>query len=203
MSGSRPVGLGPGELKRKALHLSTFLVPLIYLNQDISRKEASLALAVALLGLVVVEVVRLRSRVFGALFRQFWGDQLRRHERHQMLGGTYLVLGFLFSVLAFKPLVAVAACEFLVLGDTAAALVGKAIGRIPLFDKTLEGSLACFLVCSAVVWALSVTHPGQLPLQVGLAGALVATLFEALPLPVDDNLKIPLSAGLVMHFLLP
>ncbi len=203
MSGSRPVGLGPGEVKRKALHLATFLVPLIYLNHNITRKQASLALALGLLMLVVVEVVRLRSRVLGALFRQFWGDQLRQHENNQMLGGTYLVMGFLFSVLAFKPLVAVAACEFLVLGDTAAALVGKAVGRVPLFDKTLEGSLACFSVCLVVVWALGVTHPGQLPLHVGIAGALVATLFEALPLPVDDNLKIPLSAGLVMHFLLP
>ena len=99
--------------------------------------------------------------------------------------------------------VAVAACEFLVFGDTAAALVGKSFGRFRVFDKTLEGSLACFVVCGAVGWTLSALHPAQLPLPVALAGAFVATIFEILPVPVDDNLKIPLSAGLVMHFLLP
>ena len=205
MSGNRrtPVGLLPGEMKRKAIHLSTFLIPLIYLDHRVTRKEMTLGLALAMLLLVILEVVRLRARVFRIFFHHLLGDQLRRRERRDMLGGTYLVLGFLLSVLAFPPVVAVAACEFLVLGDTAAALVGKSIGRIRAFDKTLEGSLACFLVCAAVGWALSAMHPAQLPLPVALAGAFVATIFEILPVPVDDNLKIPLSAGLVMHFLLP
>jgi dolichol kinase len=34
-----------------------------------------------------------------------------------------------------------------------------------------------------------------------LAGAFVATLFELLPIPLDDNLRIPLSAGFAMMLL--
>ena len=202
------MGLLPGELKRKAVHVATLVVPLVYLNHPlfflgfhVTKKQASLGLALALLALLVFEVVRLRARVFRDFFHQLLGDALRRRERGELLGATYLVMGFLFTVLAFERPVAVAACEFLVLGDTAAALVGKSIGRTPAFDKTVEGSVACLLVCGAVGWALSASVPG-LPLHVALAGALVATLFELLPVPLDDNLRIPLSAGLVMHFLL-
>lgn len=203
-----PVGLEPGELKRKAVHLSTLVVPLLYLDHPLfffgfhlTRKQASLGLAVVLLLLLVLELVRLRARMFGNFFHQFLGDALRRRERGELLGATYLVLGFLVTILAFERPVAVAACEFLVLGDTAAALVGKSLGRVPAFDKTVEGSVACLVVCGAVGAALSAAVPG-FPLHVALAGALVATLFELLPLPLDDNLRIPLSAGLVMHFLL-
>ncbi len=197
-----PVGLEPGELKRKAIHLSTFVVPLLYLFLDVSRKQASLALALVLLALVVLEVVRLRARMFGQFFHQFFGDALRRRERGELLGATYLVLGFLVTILAFERPVAVVACEFLVVGDTAAALVGKSFGRLRAFDKTLEGSIGCLAACGAVAWALSAVIPA-LPLHVALSGALVATLFELLPVPLDDNLRIPLSAGLLMHFLLP
>jgi acyl phosphate:glycerol-3-phosphate acyltransferase len=203
-----PVGLQPGELKRKAIHVATLVVPLVYLDHPlfffgfhVTRKQASLTLALVLLALLVLEVVRLRARVFRHFFHQLLGDALRRRERSELLGATYLVMGFLFTVLAFERPVAVAACEFLVLGDTAAALVGKSLGRVPAFDKTAEGSVACLLVCGAVGWALSASVPG-FPLHVALAGALVATLFELLPVPLDDNLRIPLSAGLVMHFLL-
>ena len=63
--------------------------------------------------------------------------------------------------------------------------------------KSLEGSLACFLFCILV--ALLVPH---LPLWVGAIGALVATLVEAAPLPINDNFSVPLVSGLVMHILI-
>jgi dolichol kinase len=43
--------------------------------------------------------------------------------------------------------------------------------------------------------------PG-VPTPVGLVGALVATVFELLPIPLDDNFRIPLSAGFAMELLL-
>jgi dolichol kinase len=42
----------------------------------------------------------------------------------------------------------------------------------------------------------------ELPLVVGLVGAIVATVFELLPVPLDDNFRIPLSAGFAMELLL-
>jgi dolichol kinase len=68
-----------------------------------------------------------------------------------------------------------------------------------MFGKTLEGSIACFVVC----YGLTLIIPGpNLPFPVGLVGALVATVFELLPIPLDDNFRIPLSAGFAMELLL-
>jgi dolichol kinase len=66
-----------------------------------------------------------------------------------------------------------------------------------MFGKTLEGSLACF----AVRHGSRRSFP-DLPFPVGLVGALVATVFELLPIPLDDNFRIPLSAGFATELLL-
>jgi dolichol kinase len=89
----------------------------------------------------------------------------------------------------------VAALGALILGDTAAALVGKAWGRVHIFGskKTLEGSIACLAVSLLFAWKVT-----QLPWDVALVGAMAATLFEILPLPLDDNFAVPLSAGFAM-----
>jgi dolichol kinase len=83
-----------------------------------------------------------------------------------------------------------------VLGDTAAALVGKTIGRVRVLGKTLEGSIACFVVSFLFAWGVVGLDP-----SLAACGALTATLFELLPVPLDDNFRIPLSAGYVMKLL--
>jgi dolichol kinase len=121
---------------------------------------------------------------------------VRRHEAKQLLGSTYLLIAAVLTIELFSKEIAVAALGALVLGDTAAALVGKTIGRHRILGKTLEGSHACFLVSFVFAWGVV-----GMPAWLAACGALTATLFELLPIPLDDNFRIPLSAGYVMKLL--
>ena len=86
----------------------------------------------------------------------------------------------------------------MVVGDTVAALVGRRWGRIRLLDKSLEGSLGCFFACLIVGWV----YPGtDVTWPMIVVGAFTATLFEFLPIPMDDNLRMSLSAGFAMSLL--
>ena len=88
------------------------------------------------------------------------------------------------------------------LGDAAAALVGKAIGRIRIGDKTLEGTLGCFFLCFFLSWLVFPALPyftllwGPITiLDAFLLSALVAVL-ELYPIRfgkfvVNDNLYVP------------
>jgi dolichol kinase len=73
--------------------------------------------------------------------------------------------------------------------------VGKWIGKIKIFGKTLEGSMAFFLSSLLIVWS----YP-QLNRFPGSLAALGATLIEVLPIKMDDNLTIPIVAGAIMFF---
>jgi dolichol kinase len=82
-------------------------------------------------------------------------------------------------------------------GDPAAEIVGRSLGRHRILNgKTLEGSLGCF----AVNLATALVCCQLLPLSPGAAalGALTATLAEAVPLPIGDNLMMAPLAGLAM-----
>jgi len=143
---------------------------------------------------IVVESVRLNEPRIGRLTLRMAGALLREHERTGLFGSTYLVLGALLCAHSFVKPVVVAAVLFVILGDAAAALVGRAYGRVQLFGKTLEGSVACLAVCLII----GVLMPG-IPLRAALAGAVTAAVFELLPIPLDDNVRIPLAAGFAMR----
>jgi glycerol-3-phosphate acyltransferase PlsY len=116
------------------------------------------------------------------------------------MGSTYLLIAALLAVEIFPQPVAATAIGFTVVGDSVAALVGKAWGRHRFFGKTFEGSAAGLVACLA--WGWFVVAMGFLSWPVVASGALVASLVEMLPIPLDDNLGVTLFAGYVMKLLL-
>ncbi len=184
------------ELLRKSTHISGLIIPIIYHFMD---KNAMLLIVGVIAGIaIVVELLKWLYPPFSELFFRFFKPVLRSHERKGAItGATYFIVSTLLCVIFFKKHLAIVCIFFMVLGDTAAALVGKKWGRTKLIGKkSLEGSTACFTICAMIslfFWLNPI---------VGLVGAFVATLAELLPLRIDDNLTVPLISGTVMHFML-
>jgi dolichol kinase len=185
------------EMGRKAIHLSFLVIVLAYYFGAPKTVVRDVLLAATVLS-IGVELLRLHEPRVRSFFRQFFGGLTRRHEKRALLGSTYMLIAAVISVEVFSREHCTAALGYLVLGDTAAALVGRKWGRIHLFGsrKTLEGSLAFVVVSFLFAWGLV-----QLPWHVALISAVVAAIFEFLPIPLDDNFAIPLSAGFTMKLL--
>ena len=106
----------------------------------------------------------------------------------------YFAIGILITLLLFPTPVNSAAIAIFALGDSAASFFGGLISRQPLpFNKgkTLEGSLVGFFF--AFLAGSFFISP-----VVALIGAAVAMTIECLPLPVNDNILIPLFTGLAL-----
>ena len=183
------------ELRRKSIHLLGLVVPILYFftSRDLIIVGVgallTLALAAELLKGVVPGVRVIFLRIFSPILRS-------QEQKGGLTGATYFLIGSFLCILLFDKTLAIVCLCFLTLGDLCAALIGKQWGRIKLFSrKSLEGSLACFVVCTAAALLIGL-HP-----VVAIAGALVATLIELLPVGVDDNVTIPLISGLAMHLL--
>ena len=191
------------ELRRKAIHLSLLILPLDVMFEVLpwprGRAQWTLLLLVLACGALALDVLRLQERRVKRFFRDFLGGMLREHEELGLLGSTYLLIAALLAVDLFPRPVAAAALGFTVLGDGFAAIVGKAWGRTPVFRKTLEGAAGGFVACLA--WAAFLALAGYLPWGVVVVGALVASLAELLPIPLDDNLAMTLMAGYAMRLL--
>ena len=162
-------------------------------------------MAVAAFILLLVDFLRLRLTSVKSVFIVLFGSMLRRKELSTLTGASYLMLASLVCLLIFGmgpegrvSGVFIAAMGFLALGDTAAAIVGLSIGRVRIFRKTLEGTLAGLLVCLGVAWLVSILPGLDFPLGIGILGAVSASVVEALPIEVNDNVVIPLLSGMVM-----
>ena len=148
-----------------------------------------------------LDLARFRTPYLNRLFVRWLAPVLKNDEAFKITGATYLLVATFGCFLVFDQTIAVMALLFLALGDPVAGLVG---GRTPgprVFGKSPGGTAAFILVSLAVVAAL--TASGVIHYHWALvAGAVIAALVELAPIPVDDNLTIPLFSGLFMNLLL-
>lgn len=118
----------------------------------------------------------------------------------KVLGTTYFLVGTLVAILFFSKSIAICVLLFCVFGDAASAIVGTKYGTIKLVGKkSLQGSLAFLAICLLVGWGLGDLPGLALPFLLILIGALVATIVELMPIPIDDNLTVPIITGVVME----
>ena len=109
--------------------------------------------------------------------------------RNSILNAAVAFLPAAFAL--FPRDVAVSAVLVMGLADPAASVVGRRFGRKALLGGTAEGSLA-FLVVAAII--LLARHATPAAILAGAASALV----ERRSWPLDDNLAVPLTCGLVL-----
>ncbi len=182
------------EIRRKIVHLVTLSIPIGYASM--AKESVLFILSLLFLGFLSVDLLRRYHLGVASLFQKYFvGTVLREKEKATLMGSTYFLFSTILTILFFPKAIAISSLLILILADTSAALVGKGIGRVRIFGKTLEGSTA-FLICALlIVW----TYP-DLNRFSGSLAAVGATLVEILPTHIDDNLTIPLTAGAIMFF---
>jgi dolichol kinase len=190
------------EVKRKALHLFALVVPL---GMGLLGKTWSLYLLVpAALFALTADVLRVRSAWFARLIHQIFGRMMRAEELPpvggpvSINGATWVLVTATLLVFVFPIRIAVAAFVMFMISDAAAALVGRRIGRHrwPGSARTVEGSLG-FVAAGMLVMA---AFPG-VPFWAGALSVVFASVAEALPGPLNDNIRVPLVAAAVLYCL--
>ena len=176
------------ELRRKLLH-SLFGLVLISILFYFERKILIIFLSLLLLFGSIMIVWRLQGNRIPIAD---WFEETfeRKNVRFPGYGAFWFVAGTLLLALSLSNAYEIAAAILtLALGDSAATIFGIK-GTHPLphnRHKTIEGSFS-FLIfslpcCLLVGW-------------LGILLALLAAIAESLPVPIDDNLLIPITAAL-------
>jgi dolichol kinase len=148
-----------------------------------------LATVVALLvAALVIDVARLGVPALNRLFFRTLSALASPREARRPASSTWYLLG-VFLTYAFFPSHAVPAVLVLGFADPAASVVGRRWGRVRFGKGTVEGA-AAFLIVSSII--LAATGGGVLQ---ALVVALVVTVVELLPIPLDDNLSVPLAVA--------
>ena len=182
------------EYLRKLIHIFNLFIPIGYMYIVPEKWMMVLILFGISILFLFVDIMRHRVPIVKNLFENIFGSMLRSHERDgKLTGATWVMFGSVITIMLFSKQVAIIALIFMSLGDTAAGLIGQRFGKHKIWDKSWEGFIAGLVVC--IIIALNYK---LLPIHVSVAGAIAAMIIELLPIPLDDNFKIPLGAGAIM-----
>lgn len=187
------------EIARKATHLGALVFPCSYYLFQWDKWTMLSFMVPLALAMFVIDVARLRQwSIWRSSASVIVAKIIRGHEKAgDFTGATYILSAVCVTIALYDKTFAIAALAFIAVGDSFAALAGRKFGRHklgkPFGNKSWEGSAACLFGTTIV--ALLV--PG-LDFSVGLFGALVAAIAEAMPFGIDDNVTVPLLSGLAM-----
>ena len=185
------------EVARKAIHLSNAIIPLSYYYFIPNKLDMIIVLASFLIFCFFLEIYRKNNLKLFKFFSNWFEFMMREKEKKvDLTGATWVFVGALFTILLVPDPFNIISLLFLSFGDTFAAIVGMKFPYIKLGRKTLSGSIAGFFACIAIglLIDIPITH------QIIILGAFMAMFIEILPLPVNDNVSIPIFSGLSMYY---
>lgn len=181
------------HLGRKFYHLvgGMGLLSLYYI---LGREKALIFYTAIFILVLALDLMRLNipsiNRFIFTKFRSF----IRTNEEHKLTGTAPYILGIGSTLYLYRTDLATLAVCFLAFGDVAATAIGERYGKTKIGNKSLEGSIAFVIAAVSAGFLLSFAGISVMHGLI-LAGAIIAAGVELLPLPINDNLVIPLVSG--------
>jgi dolichol kinase len=181
-----------------AMGLACFCLYAFILN-----KEQALFLLVILGGsFILLDVLRFKNSKINAMAIKVFGKIMRREELKNLSANSYYILGLLIITLFFPKNIVLLSVLFLAFGDPVAAIIGTKFGQTKLFaKKSLEGSIANFFISAMITFAFVNLYFHKdvfTAFAVSILGGLISCVSELLPIPVNDNLTIPVVSALLL-----
>lgn len=194
------------EIYRKLIHLSSLWIPIaIYMFE----KKTSLLIFFS--GIILVyayERIRKQDHALARLLNKTLGAALRPDEKEATFkpsGAVYVLIAAFLSTLIFPETIAITALSMMLIGDAAAALIGRKYGKHKLLGKSVEGTVAFSVTAfinALIIAAFIPVESGYL--TAATIAAFVAAFVELVSkkIGLDDNLTISLAIGFVMMLIM-
>ena len=188
--------LNISELSRKAIHLSNIVIPIGYLYIFKDKIDMLIILSILLTFCFFIEIARGGNKIASTFFYRYFIFMMRDDEQKgKLTGATWVFVGALFTILLIPTPFSILALLFLSVGDSFAAIIGTQFPLIKLGKKTMSGSIAGFIMCVSVGLIVDI----NISYETLFFGAFMAMLIELIPIPIDDNVRIPIFSGFSMY----
>ena len=192
------------HISRKLWHcLGICTIAILY---NYAGNKASWPLAIAVCAIFIpLDFLRLRNRSLNQAALKVFGPVMRRHENSHMSGMSYLFIACIFLLLLNSRPVVTLTLLFLAFGDPVASFFGLRYGKERILgNKTLEGTMAAFFVCTfiaGIFYYFNNLMTERLLIVVPVSG-LIGALAELIPIgKLDDNLTFPVVGSCLLWVL--
>lgn len=172
------------------------LFPILYLYFD---KKLILIFTGSLSAIfILIDLFRFgfkKANVF--LLKKFF---IKKKEIRFFSSLSFFMLACFISFLVFEKSIATISVVFLIFGDLFSKIFGLLFGQRKFFQQTWEGAMASLTAC--LIFGYLFIHFLNFPFLILFAGALSASIIEALPIGIDDNFTVALISGAIMYLII-
>ena len=142
------------------------------------------------------------TETYGRLFNRILREQ-ETQDTFRFSGAPYVIAAALMVTILFSDVVAMTALSTMLVGDTAAALIGRKYGKRKINQnrKSVEGSLAFWITAFIILLFFGLLYDQPVWFYMygilGISAAMFAEIYEN-KIRIDDNFSIPLIMGLLL-----
>jgi HAD superfamily phosphoserine phosphatase-like hydrolase len=185
---------------RECIHLGSYLIPVLCHFFHFENRHFIVLITLVTIIYVFSEVARIVDFNFPLLTKVTQNAVIGEEKWGFATSPIFFALGIILPLIiwnnhSFKPPeTGYSAITILTLGDGTAKIVGKSIGKKVLpYNKTkkIEGTIAG--IVAAFIGSLLFVSPNK-----ALIASIITMLIEGLPSPINDNITIPIIAGIVI-----
>ena len=186
------------HLARKFWHfLGVFTIIIIYHNMP--HNDALKIMGLITFGTLTSEILRLNFRPINKFVKRYFHPLMRDTERNAFTGVTALFIGTFIIIAIFPRDIVRISLYFLAAADPIASYFGIRYGKDKLLqNKSLQGTMAAFVVCTIISVLFFATHnlmSDRLIISSLLAGLIGATSELVSVGKLDDNFTIPVVSA--------
>jgi dolichol kinase len=192
------------ELYRKGIHMVSLSVPVVY--YFITKQLALTILIPLLIFSLIIDYGRYYSPTLAVYVQKVFGFLMRKHEwdhkKKNLNGATYVIMSAVVVILIFPKVFVVTAFTVLIIGDVAAALIGRRYGKTKFLCKSLQGTTAFFVFSCLVVLVTPKINGLTAEYFIGFFAVAVGAIAENVSGTwADDNFTIPVTVCVTMWIL--
>lgn len=192
------------HLSRKIWHCVGICLMAVFFNQ-FGAKWSWIAL-LSLAGFFVpLDILRQHQPGLNRATVRLFGRVMRKYEYNAVSGMTYLYFGVAFLLLIGNVHIVTLTLLFLAFGDPIASFFGIRYGKDRILaSKTLQGTMAAFVVCSVIslIYYYFNNLMTERLLIVAPISGLIGALAELLPIgKLDDNFTFPVVCAVLLVIL--
>ncbi len=177
------------------------IFPLIYFFTP--DKSIVLMFTFYLLGIMtVIEVLRRLSPKSYEVMVQYSKGVLKEHPG-KIMGTTAYLVSVILVIGFFSKIIAIYALVFTVFGDAASTIIGKRFGKIRFWkEKSIAGTSGFFVITFLIGILLNFAPSLEIGWLKILETSAFSAFIEFLPIPMDDNLSVPILTAVFLFFIL-
>ena len=193
---------------RRIFHFSMGIIVGVIYQFGLTHDEAIHILGLTACLFYIFDQIRVKYPEFSSPLNPIIQHVLRAEEQLKESSSIPYVMGILLTLISFPQVIALVGIYTLAISDPMAAIIGIKYGKTKISNnKSLQGSLAFFLSTFCIALSILYWHSGSTALStevIFLTSFLIAlcvSLFELIPIRLDDNLTIPIFTSTTLWIL--